>query len=222
MPTAVVTGANRGIGLEFVRQYRAEGWNVIAVCRPLANADHARELGASIEPLDVTDLAAVQSLARRLAPLRIDLLVNNAGMNPGNPPLGSLDYGTWQSAFHLNVIAPLQVAEALFPLMSAGAVIANISSRQGSVSCNVEGNRYFYRATKAALNAITRSMAIDLRPRGILTVALHPGWVRTDMGGTLADIEATESVGGMKKVIGNLGLAESGNLINYDGVQIPW
>lgn len=222
MPTAVITGANRGIGFEFARQYRSEQWDVIAICRRPAESSRLLQLGAAVELLDVADPEAVSALGRRLVVKTIDVLVNNAGMHPGNPPFGSIDYTSWKATFGVNVIAPLQVAEAMVGAMGRGAVIANISSRQGSISDNVEGTRYLYRASKAALNAITRSMAIDLAGRGILTVALHPGWVKTDMGGTGADIDATESVSGMRRVIQSLTPERSGALINYDGARISW
>lgn len=222
MPTAVVTGANRGIGLEFIRQYRADGWDTVAICRPSADVEPVVALGSSVERIDITDTAAVRTLADRLPGGGIDLLINNAGINPGSHSLGSIDYEKWQLVFHLNVVAPLQLVESVAPLMSGGAVVASVSSRLGSMQCNVDGGRHLYRAAKAALNAITRSLSVDLRPQGILSVALHPGWVRTDMGGPAADIDVSESVAGMRKVISRLRDDDSGKLINYDGTEIPW
>lgn len=222
MPTMLVTGGNRGLGLEFVRQYRDEGWNVIAACREPAQAQAARDSGALIEKLDVCDFEAIRALTAKLAGTSVDLLINNAGYHPGFQPLGQLRYENWQTAFHINVIAPLQVAEAFTPLIPAGGKIVNIGSRQGSITCNVEGGRYLYRATKAALHCITRSLAVDLAPRDVAVAALHPGWAKTDMGGATADIEVAESIAGMKKVIAGLGSHNSGCLIDYSGKEIPW
>ncbi|MGY3473513.1 SDR family oxidoreductase [Bradyrhizobium ottawaense] len=222
LQTVLVTGANRGLGLEFVRQYREAGWHVIATSRPLDEGVRARDCGAELLQLDVRDEGAIHALAHALEGRKIDLLINNAGYHPGAHQLGELDYSSWQTAFHINVIAPLQIAEAFLPVIPPGGKIVNIGSRQGSMACNREGGRYLYRATKAALHSITRSLAIDLTKRGIIVVALHPGWVKTDMGTDSADIEVEESVSGMREVIADLGQHNTGHLINYDGAVIPW
>lgn len=221
MPIMLVTGANRGLGLEFVRQYRADGWDVIAACRRVHEGAAAQALGARVEPLDVADHGAIAALARRLEGQALDVLINNAGLHPGTQALGHLDYSKWLQAFQINTIAPLQMAEAFFPLMPRGGKIINIGSRQGSIACN-EGGRYQYRATKAALNSITRGLSIDLAPKGIFVAALHPGWVKTDMGGASAEIDPIESIAGMRAVIAGLGAHNTGQLIQYDGQVIPW
>ncbi|MHC2440349.1 SDR family oxidoreductase [Bradyrhizobium sp. USDA 4451] len=222
MQTVFVTGANRGLGLEFVRQYRQAGWHVIAACRRPKEAFQARDWGAELLELDVQDDRAIRALPQTLRDYKIDLLINNAGYHSGYAPLGSLDYSTWQTAFHINVIAPLQVAEALLPLIPNGAKIVNIGSRRGSNGCNLDGGVYLYRATKAALHSITRSMAMDLATRDIVVVALHPGWVKTDMGTSGAEIDVEESVSGMRNVIANLASHNTGRLFNYDGSELPW
>ncbi|WP_028351605.1 SDR family oxidoreductase [Bradyrhizobium murdochi] len=222
MQTVLVTGANRGLGLEFVRQYREAGWLVIATSRRLDEGVRARDCGAELLQLDVRDEEAIRALAHSLEGRKIDLLINNAGYHPGAQQLGKLDYENWQSAFHINVIAPLQLAEALLSIIPPDGKIVNIGSRQGSMACNREGGKYLYRATKAAVHSITRSLAIDLVERGIVVAALHPGWVKTDMGTNNADIEVEESVSGMRKVIADLGPHNTGHLINYDGEVIPW
>lgn len=218
----VVTGASRGLGLEFARQYAAAGHGVIGLLRQPADKGRLAALGIEAECLDLLSREAIGAFARSLGDRKVGLLINNAGVNPGNYPLGEIDYGNWQTAFHTNVIAPLQMAEALFPSMPSGAVIANIGSVQGSISRNDEGTRYLYRATKAALHAITRSLAIDLAPLGLMAIALHPGWVRTDMGGHAADIDARTSVAGMRSVIDGLTAERTGRLYNYDGTEISW
>lgn len=218
----VVTGASRGIGFEFARRYARAGHEVIGICRQ--ESDMTRLTASGITPvcLDLLNLDAIRAFARALPKKKVGLLINNAGINPGNYSLGQIDYGNWQLAFHTNVIAPLQMAEAIVPVMSPGAVLANIGSAQGSMSQNKEGARYLYRATKAALHAITKSLAVDLAPSGILAMALHPGWVRTDMGGAAADIDVETSVSGMCRVIDGSSVSNTGRLYNYDGQVIPW
>ena len=218
----VITGASRGLGFEFARQYSADGYRVLGLCRQEKDRAALQALGAEAACLDMQDHAAIRAFAKDLGSAKIGLLINNAGMNPGHWPLGEIDYGNWQKAFHINVIAPLQCAEALFPLMPQGAAIVNIGSAQGSISRNKDGGRYLYRATKAALHAITKSLAIDLAARGVMAVALHPGWVKTDMGGQAADIDVDTSISGMCKVIAGLNSDASGRLYNYDGAEIPW
>ncbi|WP_439360407.1 SDR family oxidoreductase [Bradyrhizobium sp. DASA03007] len=223
MQTVLVTGTNRGLGLEFARQYREAGWHVIAASRRPDEAAQARALGAELVQLDVRSEHDVRALAHALEGHQIDLLINNAAYHPGIQQLGQLDYSNWQAAFHVNVIAPLQITEALLPLIPPGSKIANIGSRQGSIACNEEGGgSYLYRATKASLHCITRSLAIDLAPRNILIAALHPGWVKTDIGTTAANLEVGESVSGMRNVIATLGSHNTGRLISYDGEIIPW
>ncbi|WP_076862109.1 SDR family oxidoreductase [Bradyrhizobium mercantei] len=222
MQTVLVTGANRGLGLEFVRQYREAGWSVMAASRRPDEAVRALDCDAALLALDVQDEQAIRALPEVLRGRQIDLLINNAGYHPGMQQLGRINYSNWQTAFHVNTIAPLQIAEALFPLIPSGGKIVNVGSRLGSIACNQGGGSYIYRATKAALHCLTRSLAMDLAPRSILVVALHPGWVKTDMGTSAADIEVGESVSGMRNVITNLGPQNTGCLINYDGVEIPW
>ncbi|MBI4182532.1 MAG: SDR family oxidoreductase [Proteobacteria bacterium] len=227
MPTTLITGANRGIGLEFARQYAAEGWRVLACCRAPERAEALGALGGDIriERLDVTDFAGLGALAARLSAERIDLLVNNAGVyGPRDVALGQVDPAAWLDVLRTNAVAPLKVAEAFREQVAAseGRTIVAITSHMGSIGDNGSGGAYIYRSSKAALNAAMRSLAIDLGARGITVAVLHPGWVKTDMGGPGAAIAPETSVAGMRRVIARLSLADSGRFFNYDGTAIPW
>lgn len=227
MPTALITGTNRGIGLEFVRQYAADGWTVIAGVRDPDKADalHDIEGDVSVASLDVADPASVGILAARLEGVDIDLLINNAGVTgPGPVALGSLDYPAWQQVMAVNTLAPMRVAEAFLPHLRAGSGrrIATVSSRMGSIGDNSSGGSYMYRSSKAAVNAAMKSLALDLAGEDIAVVILHPGWVRTDMGGPNASVAIPDSVTGMRRVIDGLTPATTGRFVNYDGSAIPW
>lgn len=225
MPTVLLTGANRGIGLAFAESYAADGWRVLATCR---NPGAARELGAvtgdvQIHPLDVGDDEAIRALARRLKGEAIDLLVNNAGILDEDV-LGQTDTDVWLRAFRINSIAPIHVLEAFLPNLERGRekTAVALSSKMGSIADNGSGGSYIYRSSKAALNAAMKSAAIDLRPRGIKVAAFHPGWVRTAMGGPNGLIDTGASVAGLRAKIAALTLAESGGFFNYDGKPLPW
>ncbi|MEO5375253.1 MAG: SDR family oxidoreductase [Alphaproteobacteria bacterium] len=225
MGTVLITGANRGIGLEFAKQYAADGWQVIATCR---SPDQSRELAAlkvEVEPLDVADDSSMRALAGRLAGRPIDLLVNNAGVyGRGDQTLGRLDVDEWLTVLRVDAIAPIRLAELLMENLAATPrpVIANITSKMGSIADNASGGTYLYRSAKAALNAASVSLALDLKGRRIIVVVLHPGWVKTDMGGPHALISPTRSVNGMRSVIAGLSSADSGRFLAYDGASVPW
>ena len=201
MSTVLVTGANRGLGLEFARQYAAEGWRVIATCR---DPDGARDLGAvpgdvEVRPLDVNDAAAIRALADDISGETIDLLLLNAGAyGPRSVPLGSIDGAAWDATLHTNAVAPIMVAEAFIEhvVRSEGRKIAALSSKMGSIAENTSGASYIYRSSKAVLNAGMKSLALDVAGRGIACCVFHPGWVQTDMGGPNALIDTTTSVRG--------------------------
>jgi NAD(P)-dependent dehydrogenase (short-subunit alcohol dehydrogenase family) len=224
MPTALVTGANRGIGLEFARQYAKDGWRVIATCRDPERAKDLRKLGdsVSVHKLDVADAEQVAALARALEGEPIDLLVNNAGIM-GGAVLDRIDYAAWEEVLRVNTLAPVRIAEALLANIAASErrLIVAITSRMGSIA-ESDGGYYPYRSSKAALNAAMRSLAVDLAPRRITVALFHPGWVRTDMGGRGAQVAPKDSVAGMRAVIARLKLADSGRFFNYDGSEIPW
>ena len=227
MPTCLITGANRGLGLEFAKQYGAEGWKVIATCRQPAQAEALNALEGEIEvhPLDVTDFARVEDLAKKLSGLPIDLLLNNAGIyGPRVVPYNTVDYAAWAEVFRVDTMAPLKISAVFSEHVAKSKLkrIATITSKMGSIADNTSGGSYIYRSAKAALNAAMKSLAVDLREKQIIVAVFHPGWVRTDMGGPGATIEAFESVAGIRDVIGRLTLEDSGRFINYDGTELAW
>jgi NAD(P)-dependent dehydrogenase (short-subunit alcohol dehydrogenase family) len=228
--TVLITGTNRGLGLEFVRQYLDAGCKVIATVRDpahpgglsdLAGAHHER---LSILTLSADDKASRQALADALQKTPIHLLINNAGVSGGWGELGQLDADRWESVFNINCIAPVKLTELLLPnLRAAGeSTVVMLSSKMGSMGDNTSGGSHVYRSSKAALNATARSLAIDLAPMKIKVAILHPGWVRTDMGGPNGLIDAATSVSGMRKVIDGLTRKQAGTFIAYDGATLPW
>ena len=224
MPVVVITGANRGLGLEFARQYAAEGWRVHACCRRPTDALSGIAGDVVLHSLDVTDAKGIAALARDLLGEAVDLLINNAGVLDCRQSLGQIDYARWEDMMRINTLAPVAVTEALLPALArAGdAKVALITSRMGSVTDNTSGGFYAYRASKAALNAVGRSLALDLADKGITVVLLHPGWVRTDMGGPNGLIDAPQSVAGLRSVIAGAKPADSGRFFAYDGRELPW
>lgn len=227
MPRCLVTGANRGIGFEFAKQYAADGWSVIATCRRPQQADALGGLSGDIDvhALDVTDFARVEALAAQLAGVSIDLLINNAGAyGPRTVTYDAIDYRAWCDVLRVNTMAPLKVCSMFVDHVAAGSLkrMVSITSLMGSISDNTSGGSYIYRSSKAALNAAMRSLACDLKGKGIAVVVLHPGWVRTDMGGARAHIDPFESVAGMRQVVAGLRLEDTGRFLNFDGHEIPW
>ncbi|WP_150046115.1 MULTISPECIES: SDR family oxidoreductase [Methylomonas] len=229
MSSILVTGANRGLGLEFCRQYAAAGWRVFATCREPGDAAALAELASrfpllSLHALDVANFSQIDALSAELAGESCDLLLNNAGIYPDNSGLGNLDYQVWAQAFWVNTLAAVKMAEAFLPQVerSEGKLIAAVSSLMGSMTDNTSGGSYLYRTSKAALNAAYKSLSIDLRPRGVGVLILHPGWVQTDMGGKNALIDASESVAGMRTQLDAFTLKQTGGFIRYDGRIAPW
>lgn len=227
MPTVLITGANRGIGLEFTRQYAADGWTVYATLRDPAKAGPLEEVrgDVSVAALDVTDGASVSALAERMRGVALDLLINNAGFyGPRGVRLGSLDYATWMQVLNTNTLGPIRVTEAFLDHLRAGRQkkIIAMTSKVGSIADNTSGGTYFYRSSKTALNAAMKSVSIDLSGEGFIAAVLHPGWVKTEMGGPGALITPEQSVTGMRAVIDGLTPADSGRFLNYDGREIPW
>ena len=227
MPTILITGANRGLGLEFAKQYAADGWRVIATCRDPLKAQGLAPLQGNVEvhTLDISDNAQIQALAKTLKKEPIDVLLNNAGIYGPKPvKLGGVDYAIWADVMRINAMAPLKVSECFLDHIVAGNLkrIVTISSRMGSMGENGAGGSYIYRSSKAALNAVMKSLSVDLVARGISVTVLHPGWVRTDMGGPSGLIDADESVTGMRRVIDGLSMDVTGRFYNYDGSEIPW
>lgn len=229
----LVTGANRGLGLEFVRRFAARGDRVLATCRRPDAADALQELGRAhpgrieILPLDVTDSKAIAATAERVradGDGSLDILVNNAGVSPRGEELSNLDPGRMLTVLSVNTVAPMIVARHLRSLLLAARHprIANISSAMGSLTRKDDGRHYSYAASKAALNMLGLAAAHDLRNEGIIVVALHPGWVRTDLGGPNATLSPAASVAGMVDVIAGLTLQDSGRFIAFDGTDHPW
>ena len=235
MATVFITGASRGLGLEFASQYAAEGWKVIATCRsPEVAIDLARVSGnIHIMKMDITHLNEVKAVAGKLKGVSIDVLLNNAGTHGPrnlNASFGNLDLAAWHEVMALNLMAPLKVTETFIDNVktSKGKTIVFISSRAGSVSergslsYHQYGGSYIYRSSKAALNATAQSLAFDLTPQGILVLVLHPGWVKTEMGGLEALIDIEISVAKMRHIIGEFSPSNTGIFCNYDGTTIPW
>jgi NAD(P)-dependent dehydrogenase (short-subunit alcohol dehydrogenase family) len=226
MPTVMITGANRGLGLEFAREYAAEGWTVIGTCRDPAKAGELKTAGKTIEVhgLDVADFPAIGRLAQTLKGRPIDVLINNAGVIGSERRLGELDGERWLATLRVNSVAPILVAQAFLSNLKAGGAkkAVFLTSLMGSIADNTSGGYYDYRSSKAALNAGVKSFAIDTAPEGITAAVLHPGWVKTDMGGSNAPVERGASVGGMRKVIARLKPSDSGHFFNFDGKELPW
>ncbi len=227
MPTVLITGANRGLGLEFSRQYAADGWRVVAACRDPAGAKDlaAVEGDVSAETLNVDDGPQVAALANKLSSQPIDVLINNAGIyGPKDLARDTIDYDAWGQVFRTNAMSPLAVSAAFAANIAQGGQkkIVTLSSIMGSIAENNSSGDFIYRSSKAAVNAVMKSLAGDLKSEGITVAVVHPGWVRTDMGGSEAAIEASESVTGMRAVIAGLKQSDSGRFFNYDGTEIPW
>jgi len=229
IPTVMISGASRGIGAEFVRAYAADGWRVHALARApeksAALAELARLHGGSValHPLDVTDHAAIDALAARLQGSPIDVLLNVAGVLVANP-FGKSDYDRWMQSIRVNLFGPMKMSEAFIEHVAASEQrkIVTLTSVLGSIGGNAAGGMYDYRSTKAAVNAIMKSMSVDLARRGIIAVPIHPGWVRTDMGGPRAEVDAATSVAGMRGVIDALTPAQSGRFLSYQGAELAW
>lgn len=231
MRYVVVTGCNRGIGLELVRQLIERGDMVFAGARQPERSPELLALAAgnpdrlSVLPLDVTRAAHRENLAATIGHRPVDLLINNAGVyGPAPDRFGETEEDGWLDTFRVNTIAPRQITETLLPqlLLSQKPRVVLMSSKMGSMGDNGSGGSYIYRSSKAALNAVGVSMARDLAGQGIVTLILHPGWVLTDMGGPDAEITVTQSVGAMLQSIDTASTADNGRFIDIDGSTIPW
>lgn len=225
MPTVLVTGAGRGLGLELAKQYAADGWRVIATVRDPKKAGALQALGdaVAVHRLDVRDFKATAELGRELAREAIDVVIANAGISPGhNVSIAAIDEDAWLDTFAVNSVAPMALAGAFLPALKRGSEkkLIAISSRMGSIGENTAGGSYPYRASKAALNAAWHSLANDHRE--VIAVVLHPGWVRTDMGGSGAPVGPKESIAGMRRVIAKLKPSDSGRFFDFEGKELPW
>lgn len=220
MQTALITGANRGIGLALCKTYIAQGWQVLAVCRN-ASPELVESGARVIAGVDVTDQAALNKLADTFTGKKLDLLINNAGILQ-REALGNLDYTSIEQQFKVNAVAPLRVTEAFLGNLQSGAKVAFITSRMGSIGDNTSGSYYGYRMSKAALNAAAMSLARDLHPKGIAVAILHPGFVQTAMVNFGGDISAEESAQRLSQRIASLTLENSGTFWHSSGDVLPW
>ncbi|ODA35618.1 short-chain dehydrogenase [Veronia pacifica] len=228
MTTVFITGANRGIGLTLVRECLNKGYQVLATYRSKESTQALITLDQqmsklSLFQLDVTDYQAARELADVLPP--IDILINNAGyFGPKGVGFGDTDPVEWRRVLEVNTIAPQMLVEALYPKLLAGhdRKIVCLSSKVGSMTENTSGGGYLYRSSKAALNSVVKSLSNDLAPEGFTVLALHPGWVKTEMGGPNALITAEESVDGLLSVILESNTDKSGRFIDFRGDELPW
>jgi len=224
MSTVLVIGASRGIGLEFARQYAADGARVIATVRRAEDTAKLRELGAKPLLLDVLDEAAVAQFGGQLHGEKLDIAIYNTGVyGPRTTAIaapGGLDF---DAVMHTNVRAPMQLIPQLVPALAAtSGKLALISSRMGSVSLMSSTSGWLYRVSKAAANAALRAASLELGPHGVVCVAFHPGWVRTEMGGAGADIDAATSVSGIRRVLATANASQNGKFLNFNGEQLSW
>jgi NAD(P)-dependent dehydrogenase (short-subunit alcohol dehydrogenase family) len=220
MKYVVITGANRGIGLELARYYHEHNWFVIGVCRESSEEldSYASQV---IDKIDVVQPESVKTLVSALQGQKVDLLINNAGVLHDDV-LGSLDIESLRLQMEVNAFAPLLLCEALLPSLMSGSKIINITSRMGSIDDNESGGRYGYRASKAAFNAFGKSLAIDLKERGVAVAQLHPGFVKTRMVNFGGIITTEESVDGLVERIEELNLENTGSFWHCNGEVLPW
>jgi len=240
MSSVIITGANRGLGLEFTRQYLEDGWEVYAFCRQPDKAAELEIMGAAmdstlhLEQMDISNHEQIAAAAKSLQNKPIDLLINNAGIADGygrgvyemkeDPDIRNYDFDFWEEMMRINTLAPAKLIGAFLENISAGKqkIIANLSSGLGSITNLAWAGKYGYCASKAGLNMVSKGLAEWLRPENIKVISLSPGWTRTDMGGSEATNSVEESVSGMRRVITGLNLADSGRFWNFDGGELPW
>ena len=236
MASMLVTGASRGLGLEMVRQFVGDGWRIYACCRTPETATDLAALAArsdgaiTLHTLDVSKPEQVAALADEFRCTPIDMLVNNAGllgctidaMEPAN--FGSIDYDAWMQVHEINTMAPLRVTEAFVDHVAASEkkLLLFMSTHMGCITELADGGLYPYRSSKAALNLLVKGLSIDLAPRGVRTLAVHPGWVVTDMGGPDAPVNKVDSIAGIRQVVANYGGGQTGRFFQYDGRELPW
>jgi NAD(P)-dependent dehydrogenase (short-subunit alcohol dehydrogenase family) len=226
----LITGTNRGIGLEFVKHYIKNNKKVIATCRNRNSAKDLLELenttnNLSLVELDVSNPNSINNFTSKIAGLPIDTFISNAGVSgPKNIEFGNFNAKEWLEVFSVNTIAPLLITQKILKNLRLGKdkKLAFISSKVGSIEDNTSGGMYIYRTSKTALNQVIKSLSIDFKEDSFIVVALHPGWVQTDMGGPNALIDTKTSVKGLIEVIDNLTPKNSGKFYNYDGSPIPW
>ncbi|WP_430462076.1 SDR family oxidoreductase [Thalassolituus sp. LLYu03] len=223
MANVVITGANRGIGLELAKLYAARGDSVTGICRETSDEleDIADQVISGIDLTEEGAMAAIAAILEQLIEGPLDVLINNAGIFC-NETLDNMDFGSIQRQFEVNALVPLMLSWELLPFMAEGSKIANITSRMGSIADNTSGHYYGYRASKAALNAFGKSLAVDLQPKGIAVAQLHPGFVQTRMVGFNGDITPAEAAAGLAARIDELTLENTGGFWHSNGQALPW
>ena len=230
MTTVLITGANRGLGLEFVTRYLERGDKVIATCRSIPSATALQKLAAAnaglqLLELDVSSPDSHVAFVSQLKGEAVDVFINNAGVyGPRNSGFGQVTAEDWLGVLMVNSVAPLLLTQHLIDNLRKGKdkKLVYITSKMGSVDDNTGGGSYVYRSSKSALNQVVRSLSVDLAKEGFVAAVLHPGWVKTDMGGPNALIDTRTSIKGMMAVIDSLDSGASGRFFNYDGKEIPW
>ena len=236
MSSMLVTGASRGLGLEMVRQFVGDGWRIYACCRTPGTATDLAALAArsggaiTLHTLDVSKPEQIAALADEFRSTPIDMLVNNAGLlgcsidAMGPAAFGSIDYDAWMQVHEINTMAPLRVTEAFVDHVAASEMklLLFMSTHMGCITELADGGLYPYRSSKAALNLLVKGLSIDLAPRGVRTIAVHPGWVVTDMGGPDAPVNKVDSIAGIRQVVANYGGGQTGRFFQYDGRELPW
>ena len=230
MPSVLITGANRGIGLELVRLFAQNAWRVFACCRAPEKAADLLQLAAdfkgnmTVHSLEVTDSLSIDALAQSLKEETLDLLVNNAGIMGGERQgVQEMDFGAWEETFRVNTIAPFRIFQGFLPNLkrSSAPKVATISSQMGSLSRESAG-AYAYRSSKAAVNKVMQTLACEMAMENFIITLFHPGWVKTDMGGAHADITASESAAGLYEKMSNLEPGDNGKFFIWNGEEHPW
>lgn len=222
--TYLVTGSNRGLGLEFSRQLSARGDIVIGTVRDVAKAGDEPGHAPTLVPLELSDPASIETLPARVGDRAIDVLINNAGVSSDARTLADVSMGEFQRVFAVNSFAPVLVTRALLPNLKRGSrkLVVTVSSQLGSITNNSGGSTYAYRGSKAAVNMLSVSMHNELKGEGFACVVVHPGWVQTDMGGPNAPLKPEESVSHLIRLIDRLTASDGGKFFNYDGTILPW
>ena len=239
MPTVLITGANRGLGLELAQQYAADGWRVIACARRPAEAAELDELArssrglVSVHAVDVVEHEQVDALAAELDGEPVDLLINNAGVmgresfaekGLATQSFGNSDYVDWMRTLRVNLLGPMKMAETFADNVAASGQkkIVTLTSIVGSIGQSRFGGLYAYRSSKAAANSVMKAMSLDLMQRGIIALPMHPGWVRTEIGGPRGELDVETSVSGLRTVLAGLTPADAGRFLQWDGRELPW
>ena len=230
MINVLITGANRGLGLGFVKKYLEKNANVLCTTRDISGSKELLECkerypnNIEIFELDLLKENGAKTLANQLNGMPIDILINNAGVGSSNQHFEAVSSKPWLEVLKVNLIAPLIITQSLFENVkkSSAKKIYFLSSQLGSIGDNTSGGMYIYRSSKTGLNQVVKSLSVDLKPKGITVVSLHPGWVKTDMGGPNAPVSIDKSIEGMIKVIERTDINDTGRFLNYDGTELPW